>query len=162
LAATLVPVVFLVLWEIAARLKVIDVRLFPAPSSILVSMAEMTVDGNLLEQILATVSRIAIGSLIGIVVGVGLGLAMGYYRLLGPAFGPTLSSLYALPKIAIFPLLLVIFGLGETPRVLVVAISVFFVMQINTMSGVRYIDPRMLEAGTAFGATGWRRFRYVV
>lgn len=162
LAAILMPVAVLVLWEIAARLTLIDVRLFPAPTSIVMAMAEMIVAGNLLEHVVVTVSRIAVGSLIGIVVGVGLGLAMGYYRLLGAALGPLLSSLYALPKIAIFPLLLVVFGLGETPRVLVVAISVFFVMQINTMSGVRHIDPRMLDAGTAFGATGWRRFRYVV
>ncbi|TDV57838.1 ABC transporter permease [Actinophytocola oryzae] len=162
IAAILTPLVLLGLWQVAATSDWIDARLFPAPSLIVANAWDMILDGDLLTHTWATLSRIIYGSVIGIVVGVVLGLAMGYYRLLSAAFSPTLSALYALPKIAIFPLLLVIFGLGETPRVLVVAISVFFVMQINAMSGVRHVDPRLVEAGTAFGATGWKRFRYVV
>lgn len=162
IAAVATPVLLLALWQVAATAAWIDERLFPAPSLIVTSLWDMVVDGGLLTHTWATLSRIVYGSVVGIVVGVALGLAMGYYRLLRAAFSPTLAALYALPKIAIFPLLLVIFGLGETPRVLVVAISVFFIMQINAMSGVRHVDPRVIEAGTAFGARGWKRFRFVV
>jgi sulfonate transport system permease protein len=161
-AAVATPLALLLIWEVAARAEWIDARLFPAPSTIFVAMYDMTLDGSLLTHLLSTILRIVYGSVIGITVGVAVGLAMGYYRLVGAAFSPILSALYALPKIAIFPLLLVIFGLGETPRVLVVAISVFFIMQISAMSGVRHVDPRIIEAGKAFGAGGSRLFRHVV
>jgi sulfonate transport system permease protein len=161
-AAVATPLILLVAWEMAARTEAIDPRLFPAPSTIFSALLDMAGDGTLVGHFLSTISRIAYGSVIGVIVGVLVGLAMGYYRLIGAAFSPILAALYALPKIAIFPLMLVIFGLGETPRVLVVAISVFFVMQISAMSGVRHVDPRLIEAGKAFGADGWRRFRFVV
>jgi ABC-type nitrate/sulfonate/bicarbonate transport system permease component len=87
---------------------------------------------------------------------------MGSWRPLNAALGPLFTALYALPKIAILPLLLLIFGLTETPRILAVAISVFFVLQINTLAGVRQVDAKVLEAATAYGAAGLKRFRFVI
>lgn len=156
------PVVLLLAWEIAARTDTIDARLFPPPTLILARAGEMIADGTLLEHLGATVMRLAIGMSIGAVLGIIVGLAMGTSRALNAALGPMFSALYALPKIAILPLLLLIFGLTETPRILAVAISVFFVMQINTVAGVRQIDPKIHEAARAYGATGLRRFRLVI
>jgi len=87
---------------------------------------------------------------------------MGVWRPVRAALGPTFTALYALPKIAILPLLLLIFGLTETPKVLSVAISVFFVVQINTLAGIVQIDARILEAARAYRATGWKLFRHVL
>lgn len=87
---------------------------------------------------------------------------MGVWRPLRAAFGPMFTALYALPKIAILPLLLLIFGLTEVPKVLAVIISVFFVVQISTLAGIMQIDARILEAGRAYGATGWKSFRFIL
>ena len=87
---------------------------------------------------------------------------MGSSRALNAALGPLFSALYPLPKIAIFPILLMIFGPTELPKIIAVFITTFFIMQINTVSGVWAIDRKLLEAGAAYGATGLSRFRHVI
>lgn len=160
--AILTPVVLLVLWEVAALTGVLDARLFTPPSAIAVRGWEMIVSGELWVHVGATLARLVAGLLIGAVAGVLAGLLMGVWRPLRAALGPTFTALYALPKIAILPLLLLVFGLTETPKVLAVAISVFFVMQINTLAGIVQIDPRILEAARAYRATGFKLFRHVL
>jgi len=160
--AVLTPVVLLLAWEVAALTGALDERLFTPPSQILARAAEMLVDGELWGHIGATVARLAAGLVLGAVAGVAVGLVMGVWRPVRAALGPTFTALYALPKIAILPLLLLIFGLTETPKVLSVAISVFFVVQINTLAGIVQIDARILEAARAYRATGWKLFRHVL
>ena len=156
--AVLTPLVLLGLWELAARIGVLDARLFTPPSEIAQRGWQMIVSGELWGHIAATVARLAVGLVLGAVVGILAGLLMGVWRPVRAAFGPMFTALYALPKIAILPLLLLVFGLTETPKVLAVAISVFFVMQINTLAGILQIDARILEAARAYRATGWKLF----
>ncbi|WP_026454608.1 ABC transporter permease [Saccharomonospora iraqiensis] len=160
--AVLTPLVLLALWEVAAATGMLDARLFTPPSEILSRGWEMISTGELWVHVYSTVARLLTGFALGAVVGIAVGLVMGVSRPLRAAFGPTFTALYALPKIAILPLLLLIFGLTETPKVLSVAISVFFVVQINTLAGITQIDGRILEAARAYRATGWRLFRYVL
>jgi sulfonate transport system permease protein len=160
--AVLTPVLLLVVWEVAALVGAIDARLFTPPSEILAQGWEMIVDGELWTHVGATVARLVAGFVLGAVAGIAVGLLMGVWRPLRAALGPTFTALYALPKIAILPLLLLIFGLTETPKVLSVAISVFFVVQINTLAGIVQIDGRILEAARAYRAAGWKLFRCVL
>lgn len=160
--AVLTPVVLLLLWEVAAMGGVLDRRLFTPPSQIVVRGWDMIVGGELWVHVGATVARLAAGFLLGAAAGIAVGLLMGVWRPARAALGPTFTALYALPKIAILPLLLLIFGLTETPKVLSVTISVFFVVQINTLAGIVQIDGRILEAARAYRASGWRLFRYVL
>jgi NitT/TauT family transport system permease protein len=160
--AILTPVLLLVAWQLAAEAGLIDRQLFPPPSETLTRGVEMLAGEELLTHIGATVARLATGYTLGALLGIVCGLAMGTWRPLNAALGPTFSALYALPKIAILPLLLLIFGLTETPKILAVMITIFFVLQINTLSGIRQIDSRVLEAAQAYGATGWRQFRFVI
>lgn len=156
------PIAFLVMWEIAARTGLIDARIFSSPLNILQTGYGMIVDGSLVTHTWATIYRLLLGFVLGSVVGIGVGLVMGVFRPLRAAFGPMFTALYALPMIAILPLLLLIFGLTETPRVLAVAISVFFVLQINTVAGIMQIDSRILEAAKAYNAKGLNLFRTVL
>ncbi|MDJ0375922.1 ABC transporter permease [Cryobacterium sp. PH31-L1] len=156
--AILTPIVLLALWELAAATGVLDARLFSPPSAIGERGAEMVADGSLFVHIWATVGRLAFGFIAGSILGVFAGLIMGVVRPIRAALSPTFTALYALPKIAILPLLLLIFGLTETPKILAVAISVFFVVQINTLAGIMQIDARILESARAYKATGIRLF----
>ncbi|TFD86205.1 ABC transporter permease [Cryobacterium serini] len=160
--AILTPIVLLALWELAAAVGVLDARLFSPPSAIAERGAEMLADGSLAVHIWATVGRLAAGFIAGSILGVFAGLVMGVVRPIRAALSPTFTALYALPKIAILPLLLLIFGLTETPKILAVAISVFFVVQINTLAGIMQIDARILEAARAYKATGPRLFLNVL
>jgi len=130
--AVLTPVVLLALWEVAALAGALDARLFTPPSAIAGRAWQMISDGELWQDAVATIARLSVGFVVGSALGVLTGLLMGVSRPLRAALGPTFTSLYALPKIAILPLLLLIFGLTETPKVLSVAISVVFVVQINS------------------------------
>lgn len=156
------PILLLALWEVCARTGAIDARLFPAPSTIVAQGVSMIGDKKLLPDLSATLGRLALGMVIGSVLGTVLGIIMGMSRAINAALGPMFSALYALPKIAILPLLLLIFGLTETPKILAVTISVFFVMQINAVAGVRQIDPKIIEAARAYGAHGWTMFRSTI
>ena len=162
LLSILTPVGLLAIWELAARLGWIDARLFSPPTSIIAQGAKMIATGKLWGDLVPTVLRLLAGFVSGALAGIVVGLLMGVSRVIRASLGPMFTALYALPKIAILPLLLLIFGLTETPKVLSVAISVFFVLQINTVAGVAQIDERILEAARAYHATGWRLFRFVL
>ncbi|MCQ1954102.1 ABC transporter permease [Arthrobacter sp. zg-Y238] len=162
LLSTLTPLLLLALWEVAARNGALDARLFTPPSLIAEQAWKMTLSGELWQHTSATMVRLLLGFVLGAVAGILAGLLMGVWRPVRAALGPTFTALYALPKIAIVPLLLLIFGLTETPKVLSVAISVFFVMQINTLAGIVQIDSRVLEAARAYKASGLKLFRYVL
>ena len=162
LLSILTPIALLALWELAARVGWIDARLFSPPTKIVSQGAQMIATGKLWADLVPTVLRLLAGFISGAVAGILIGLLMGVSRVIRAALGPMFTALYALPKIAILPLLLLIFGLTETPKILSVAISVFFILQINTVAGVVQIDERILEAARAYRATGWRLFRFVL
>lgn len=162
LLAIITPLVLLSLWEVAARTGLIDSRLYTPPSAIGARGGQMIASGELWIHVGATLARLVIGFVLGAAAGVLFGLIMGLWRPVRAALEPTFTALYALPKIAILPLLLLIFGLTETPKVLSVAISVFFVVQINTLSGIVQIDARILEAARAYRARGMNLFRHVL
>ncbi|WP_201304984.1 ABC transporter permease [Streptomyces sp. GS7] len=157
-----VPAVLLLGWQAAGMAGLLDALLFPPPSRIAVRCVELTASGDLGADTLATLGRLVPGYVIGAVAGALTGFVMGVSRTAGAALGPLFSALYSVPKIAVLPLLLLLFGLNDTPKILSVAITVFFVLQINTASAVRQIDPRLLESARSYGASGLRLLRFVL
>ncbi|MFC9983946.1 ABC transporter permease [Microbacterium keratanolyticum] len=147
------PLLIIVAWELCSRLGVIDARFFPAPTAILDTFWQMLVNGSLIEDIGITLSRIGIGFVMGAVPGIVLGLLLGSVRPLRQLLEPIFASLLPIPKIAIFPLLLLIFGLGETSKYLIVAIGVFFYLFFNTLSGVMQTPPLFNDVARASGAS---------
>lgn len=156
------PIVLLGLWQLAAHLNWVDPRIFTPPSSIAVAAGQLISAGTLQADLAATLARLLVGYAIGAAGGVAVGLILGLVRPLRAAFSPLFTALYAVPQIALLPLLLVIFGVGETPKVLTVVAVTFFVLEINTLAAVRNFDPRLIEAGRAYGATGAKLFRHVL
>jgi ABC-type nitrate/sulfonate/bicarbonate transport system permease component len=120
------PVALFVLWEIAARAHLIDTRFFPAPSSIAGTFGTMLANGTLLSNTLTTLERLAIGIVAGGVPALLIGLAMGLYRPIYAVVDPLISATYPIPKSAILPLILLVFGLGEASKIAMVAIGMFY------------------------------------
>jgi len=112
----------------------------------------------------ATLGRVFAGFVLGAIPGILLGIVMGINQTVRLMLDTTLSAIYVLPKIAIFPIVMLMFAdpFGEGPKIVVVALSVFFLMTINTMAGVRDIDPVFLMAGRNYGARGLQLFRHVI
>lgn len=155
------PLALLLLWEALARAKAIDTRFFPAPSSILAQLATLWESGELPAHLRASLARLALGALIGGVPALALGLLMGLYRPLRAVIEPLVAATYPIPKSAILPLLLLIFGLGEASKVAMVAIGVFYPVLINSMAGVLEIDRIYLDVGRNFGASRWQVVRTI-
>lgn len=155
------PVALFVIWEIAARTHLIDTHFFPAPSSIAGTFGTMIADGTLLSNTLTTLGRLALGILAGGIPALLIGLAMGLYRPVYALVDPLISATYPIPKSAILPLILLVFGLGEASKIAMVAIGMFYPVVINTAAGVRQIDPMYFDVGRNFGARGWAVFRTI-
>jgi NitT/TauT family transport system permease protein len=155
------PVALLLAWELAARFGWIDVRFFPAPSAIMVALFGMAQTGELLDHVLISLQRIVLGFLLGGVPAIVLGILMGISRPVRALFDPLIVATYPIPKSSILPFILLIFGLGEMSKVVMVAIGVFFPIAINATAGVLQISPVYLDVGKSFKASRWDIFRTI-
>jgi len=162
LISFLSPFVVLLVWEIAVQLGFLDYRFFPPPSTVLQVLVQMVRSGELLTHLSLSLQRIILGFLLGAVPGVILGLLMGWFKGVRAFVDPIIAATYPIPKISLLPLLLIIFGLGETTKVVIVAIGGFFLVLITTAHGVVQIDPVMIQAAQNYGATGWKLFTKVI
>lgn len=155
------PVALLILWEVAARGGFVDTRFFPAPTTIASSLLDLATSGTLWTDTGASVGRLLAGLALGAVPGIIVGLFMGLNRFAKLAMEPIIAATYPIPKSAIFPLFLLIFGLGEVSKIAIVAVGVFFPVAINTAAGVREISPIYRDVGSNFKAGRWNTFRHI-
>jgi NitT/TauT family transport system permease protein len=155
------PILLLALWELAARAGWIDFRYFPAPTEIIGQGVKLTRDGMLTDQLLITLWRLVLGLLIGGVPAVLIGLAMGLYRPLRAMLDPLIAATYPIPRSALLPLIILVFGLGESSKVFMVALGTFYPIVINTAVGVTSIPRIYLDVAHNYGAKGFRLFRTV-
>jgi NitT/TauT family transport system permease protein len=152
--------VFLV-WELLADVHAIDTRFFPAPSSIFGTFVKLLRTGDLETNTWVSLVRLFWGFLLGAIPALAIGLTMGLYRPIRILVEPLVLGTYPVPKSAILPLILLIFGLGESSKIVMVAIGVFYPVVINTMSGVLQIPKIYLDVGHNFGASRWEMFRTI-
>lgn len=155
------PIALLAIWEIGARLGFIDTRFFSSPTMIAARFMEMSKSGSIWLNTAASLQRLFWGFLAGGIPGIVLGIVMGLSRPVRAAIDPLIAATYPLPKSAIFPLILLICGLGESSKIVMVAMGVFYPVIINTMTGVLQIEKIYLDVGKNFGANRWQMFRTV-
>lgn len=155
------PILLLIVWEVAVATELIDGRFFPAPSSIFQQMYTLATSGALLEHTYVSLRRLAFGFVIGAVPALFLGVAMGLFRPVRAALNPLVSGTYPIPKSALLPLILLIFGLGEASKVVMVAIGVFYPVVMNTTAGVLQIQSIYYDVADNYAAGRWQVFRTV-
>ncbi len=156
--AFFVTAAFLALWEAWARTSDSASILFPAPSVIAAVLVREVRSGDLLRTVGATLGRLASGLVLGGVPALLLGLTMGFSPRVRAAVDPLVAAAHAIPKIAVLPILMILLGLGEAPKIAVVAAAAFFPLLISTMSGVRHISPIHFEVAHGYGASAPRVF----
>jgi NitT/TauT family transport system permease protein len=150
------PIVLLAVWEVLVWVRAVDARFVPAPSTIFVAGWEMIRSGELWEHVGASLVRLVAGFLVGVVPGIALGLLMGLNRYVRAALDPLVAATYPIPKIAILPLLMLAFGIGEASKIAIIAIAVIYLALINTMLGVMTLDRIYFEVARNYGAP-WRK-----
>jgi ABC-type nitrate/sulfonate/bicarbonate transport system permease component len=160
------PCLLLLLWELLANFGVIDRRFFPAPSKIFVGMIHLLGDpgerGRLIVDIVATYQRLVIGYGLGATLGVVTGVAMGLSSTVRFCLGPLINATFPTPKLAIFPLLIVIFGLGDASKIALITLGVFYMTCISSLSGVVYSNPIHHDVARAFKIPAWTRWSQIV
>jgi ABC-type nitrate/sulfonate/bicarbonate transport system permease component len=157
-----IAVALFAVWEVGARGGYISPLLAPSPSRVVQTLAEQFARGEVIGHLAATMYRVFAGILIGGSAGIVVGLAMGAYRNVRDVADPFVSALYPLPKIAIFPVVMSLLGIGDASRIAVVSLSAFFPLMISTMNGVRQISPTHLDVARNYGADGVKLFSRVV
>lgn len=161
LVALASPILFLLAWELAARTKLIDPRILPAPSVVLATIWELLRDGQLVGDVRDTVVRFLVGLVFGVVPGVFVGATMGLFRWPRAALGPLVAMFYNVPRIALFPLVLILVGLNEFSNELMIALGPFFTMLITTMGAVMNVEPAYRDVARNFN-TGTRHLYTLV
>lgn len=160
--AWIAPILFVLLWQFTSSSHAIDPRFFPAPLSLWGTFVDLLKSGELQTDIWASFQRVLIGFAFGSVSGIIVGVILGMSRTLRAALNPFLSAMYVVPTLAILPLLLLIFGTGNLPLILLIAIAIFFFMWLSTMQAIINVDESYLEAGRSFGANRLQMFRHVL
>lgn len=152
----------LALWEILAGTEAISPTFFPPPSSIATAVGSALVGGEMMTHARVTLVRVLAGFALGAGPGLLLGLAMGASSRLRAQLDPLVAAAHPIPKIAVLPLILVIFGIGEASKLVLAALGAFFPMAINAMAGVRQISPIHFEVARSYGATKLKLFTRLV
>ena len=159
-ARVVVLTVLLALWQFAPSPAL---RFWVSgPLDIVVRLWSWILDGSLWENLEATLAAMALGYAIGTATGVSLGLVFGFLPRLHRVLSPYISALYSLPKIALAPLFVILFGIGIASKVVLVAVTVFFLVLTATLDGVRNVDRDLVRVLTLMGATRTEVIRKVL
>lgn len=159
--ALAIAIGILVTWEIASRNEWISSLVFPAPTLILADFAVLWRQG-LMENIALTLSRFAAGAVIGGIPGITFGLCIGWSSRLRRIADPFIAALHPIPKIVLFPLFIVIFGMSEASKLAAVGLTVFFPTFINAAAAARDLSPLYFEVVRGYGGGRAALFRHVL
>ncbi|OCJ02738.1 ABC transporter permease [Rhizobium sp. AC27/96] len=163
LAARLVsPVAIIALWQVASMTGYLSPRTLAAPSEILGAAQRLVISGELVTGLAVSFLRVLIGFSIALVVGIVLALAAGLSRFGESAIDPPLQMLKAMPFLGLLPLFILWFGIGEAPKIGLVAFGTVFPIYLTLHGGIRGIDRKLIEAGRTLGLSTFGIIRHII
>jgi sulfonate transport system permease protein len=162
LLAWLIPVLLLLFWQIGSSLGFIPRTVLPSPGSVVASAVRLWEDGVLQQSLLVSLARVGAGFSIGALAGLALGTVVGLSRLGEALFDRTLQAVRAIPHLALVPLMILWFGVGEEPKIVLIALGTLFPVYLNTAAGIRSVDVRLIELGRSYGLGRLALLRTVV
>lgn len=142
------PLAIVLAWQLACSLGLVSTRVLAAPSTVAETAWDLLKTGELQEHLWVSLGRVARGLSIGVSLGLSLALLAGLFRLGEDLLDPPIQMLRTLPILALVPLFILWFGIGETPKILLVALGTLFPIYLNTYAGIRGIDQKMVEAAS--------------
>ncbi len=157
-----VPVGLIALWQIASSLGWLSTRVLPAPSEVIKAAWTLAASGELWTHVKVSAGRALAGLAIGGGLGLVFGLLTGSVRLFETLLDSTIQMVRNIPALALIPLVILWFGIDETAKLFLIAVSVFFPIYINTFHGIRNVDPGLIEMGRTYGLTRWQLYREVI
>jgi ABC-type nitrate/sulfonate/bicarbonate transport system permease component len=156
------PIVLLLGWQLLLMAGFGDRRFVPEPTDIAVKFWQMILSGELEEHVAVSLYRIFAGFFIGVIPAIAVGLLMAMFRPVRIFMTPLIAALFPIPKVALFPLILLAFGFGDASKIVLVAIGVFFPVIINTFTGAANIDRIYIDVANNYGASRTVMFSRIV
>jgi sulfonate transport system permease protein len=162
LAGWVLPIVLVAAWELLSRLGVIAPNVLPAPSAVALAGWQALKSGELLRNMGVSTLRALSGLLVGGAIGFALGIANGLWSVAYRYTDTTLQMIRNVPHLALIPLVILWFGIDESAKLFLVALGVFFPIYLNTLHGIRTVDPQLIEMGRIYGMSNSELFRRVI
>ena len=158
----MVPFAVVLIWQAACSAGLMSARVLPAPSDVVLAGWKLLRYGELERNIWVSFWRASTGFVIGGGIGFAFGLANGLSQLSNKLTDTTLQMVRNVPHLALIPLVILWFGIDETAKLFLVALGVFFPIYLNTLHGIRTIDPQLIEMGRIYGMSDGELFRRVI
>lgn len=156
------PLLLLAVWQALGTAGIVDDRTLAPPVDVVRAGWELASTGELTQHLWVSLRRVVTGLAVGVTAGVALALLAGLFRWGEDVLDSALQVLRAVPVLGLLPLVIIWFGIGEQPKVALVAIGTTFPVYVNTFAAIRGVDARLVEAGTTFGLTRRGLVREVV
>jgi NitT/TauT family transport system permease protein len=153
--------VVLLVWQSVAGARLVPSLFLPGPYDIASAEVEIFRSPDIWVDLATSGTELGAGFALAILAGLPIGLLMGWYRRLNHALDPFISFLYATPRVALLPLLIIWFGIGVYSKIAVIFLGAFFPIAINTMAGIKSLDSSLVKAARSFGASHARLFTTV-
>jgi NitT/TauT family transport system permease protein len=154
--------IVLIAWELSRAIHLINPKLFPSVWAVMKACYVLLMDGSLQTHMYASFMRVLVGFVIGLVLAVVFGFLIGWFRVVRLIMDPAINFFRALPPIALIPLMIIFFGIGETPKVLVLCYASFFPALVVIYQALISLDPIYVRAAKTLGATNMEIFRKII
>ncbi|MEZ0089588.1 ABC transporter permease [Streptacidiphilus sp. EB129] len=156
------PALVLAVWQLLGTLGQINPRILATPAQVATAGWQLAGDGELGSNLLASLQRVAVGLLIGVGLGVLLAVVAGLFRIGEELVDSTMQIVRALPVLGLLPLMIIWFGVGEAPKIALVAFAAACPVYVNTYAGIRGVESRLVEAGRVLGLGRLGLIRHVI
>ncbi|WP_327426848.1 ABC transporter permease [Streptomyces sp. NBC_01236] len=156
------PVLLLALWQLLSATGALTSDVLASPGTIARVGSDLIADGSLPNAMGVSLQRVAVGLLLGIVVGTGLALISGLFRVGEDLVDASVQMLRTVPFVGLIPLFIIWFGIGEAPKIAIITLGVSFPLYLNVYAGIRGVDSQLIEAGESLGLSRWGLVRHVV
>ncbi len=158
----LVPIALIAVWQAASSFGWLATRVLPAPLEVVKAAWTLTESGELWKHVQVSAWRALSGLAIGGGLGLALGLLTGSVKFFETLLDSSLQMVRNIPALSLIPLVILWFGIDETAKLFLIAVSVFFPIYLNTFHGIRNVDPGLIEMGRSYGLTRWGLYTQII
>lgn len=154
--------IFLLVWEIFPRIGLVDITFLPPFSKVFTALWNLAVSGTLMKHVLKSVERSLSGFTLGLLISIPLGLIIGWFKKIEQLVDPLLQAFRQTSALALFPVFILIFGIGEVSKVAIIFWGVQWPILLSTISGVKNVDPLLIKSAKSMGAKPLTLFTKVI
>lgn len=158
----IIPALLIILWQILCVAGIIPVRILPAPTDVFEQAIHLIQTGELTKNLSISLCRALVGFLIGGSIGFLLGIFNGLFRIIDMLFDTSIQMIRNIPHLALIPLVILWFGIGETAKIFLVALGVLFPVYVNTYHGIKTVDKGLIEMGRIYGLNNLKLFTQII